>query len=102
MHFDIDNLILSSEKLQKMMLKEDFWDDPQKAQDISKQAKVYRDKIERYEKLVAEFEELETMILFIEEGDDSFSEELIEGIETLEEKIKDIKIETLLDRKSVV
>ena len=78
------------------MLKEDFWDDPQKAQDISKQAKIYRDKIERYEKLVAEFEELETMILFIEEGDDSFSEELIEGIETLEEKIKDIKIETLL------
>ncbi len=96
MHFDIDNLILSSKELEKSMSKEDFWEDPQKAQDISKRAKVYRDKIEQYEKLIIELEELETMILFIEEGDDSFAEELIEGIGNLENKIEDIKIETLL------
>jgi peptide chain release factor 2 len=78
------------------MSKKDFWDDPQKAQDILKQAKVYRDKIEQYEKLIIELEELETMVLFIEEGDNSFSKELIEGIETLENKIENIKIEVLL------
>ena len=78
------------------MSKKDFWDDPQKAQDILKQAKVYRDKIEQYEKLIIELEELETMVLFIEEGDNSFSKELIEGIETLENKIENIEIEVLL------
>lgn len=78
------------------MSKEDFWNNPQKAQDISKQSKAYRDKIEQYEKLVAELEELETMILFIEEGDDSFSKELIKGIEGLENRLEGIKIETLL------
>lgn len=78
------------------MLKEGFWDDPQEAQDISKQAKAYRDKIEQYQKLVSELEELETMVLFIEEGDSSFSGELIEGIETLQDKIENIKIEILL------
>ncbi|MGI6426333.1 MAG: peptide chain release factor 2 [Natronincolaceae bacterium] len=93
---DIDNLILLSEKSEKLMSKKDFWDDPQKAQDILKQAKVYRDKIEQYEKLIIELEELETMVLFIEEGDNSFSKELIEGIETLENKIENIKIEVLL------
>ena len=96
MLFDIDNLILSSKELERLMLREDFWDDPQKAQDISKRARVYRSKIEKYEKLTMELEELETMILFIEEGDDSFSKELIEGIEILEKKVVDIKIETLL------
>ena len=78
------------------MSKKDFWDDPQKAQDVLKQAKVCRNKIGQYEKLMTELEELETMVLFIEEGDNSFSKELIEGIETLENKIEDIKIETLL------
>ncbi|MFW5648655.1 MAG: peptide chain release factor 2 [Candidatus Alkaliphilus sp. MAG34] len=93
---DIDSLISSGEKLEKLMLKEGFWDDPQEAQDISKQAKAYRDKIEQYQKLVSELEELETMVLFIEEGDSSFSGELIEGIETLQDKIENIKIEILL------
>lgn len=79
------------------MSKRDFWDDPQKAQDISKQANVYKEKVEQYEKLIAEFEELETMVFFIEEGDNSFSKELIEGLEILEDKIKNLKIETLLN-----
>lgn len=78
------------------MSKEDFWDDPQKAQDISKQANMYREKIEQYEELIKELEELETMVFFIEEGDNSFAEELIKGIEVLESKIKDLKIEILL------
>lgn len=79
------------------MSKEDFWDDPQKAQDISKQANMYREKIEQYEELIKELEELETMVFFIEEGDNSFAEELIKGIEVLESKIKDLKIEILLE-----
>lgn len=79
------------------MSKEDFWDDPQKAQDISKQANMYREKIEQYEELITELEELETMVFFIEEGDNSFAEELIKGIEVLENKIKDFKIEILLE-----
>ncbi len=78
------------------MLKEDFWDDPKEAQKISKQANVYREKTEEYKQLTEELEELETMVYFIEEGDDSFSEELIEGIGRLQNKVEDLKIETLL------
>lgn len=96
MPFDIDNLEGLSQELEKSMLEEDFWDDPQKAQDISKQAKMHRDKIEEYEGLIEEFEELETMVLFIEEGDNSFAKELVKGIETLEDKVENLKIETLL------
>lgn len=79
------------------MSKRTFWDDQQKAQDILKQAKTYKDTIEDYEKLIFDFEELETMVLFIEEGDDSFAKELIKGIEELQNKIDNLKIETLLN-----
>ena len=66
----------------------------QKAQE-SLSRLMHMEKVERYEKLVAELEELETMVFFIEEGDDSFSGELIKGIEVLENEIKNLKIETL-------
>lgn len=78
------------------MAKEGFWDDPQQAQNILKEAKGYRDQIGAYEELVDQIEELETMALFIEEGDNSFSKDLIRGIEKLENRVEGIKIQTLL------
>lgn len=78
------------------MAKEGFWDDPQQAQNILKEAKGYRDQIGAYEELVDQIEELETMAFFIEEGDNSFSKDLIRGIEKLENRVEGIKIQTLL------
>lgn len=78
------------------MSEESFWSDPKKAQDTSRLAKGYRDKIEDYEKLETDYEELQMMVLFIEEGDSSFEKELIRGIETLVNRLDEIKIETLL------
>lgn len=75
---------------------EDFWNDPQNAQEILKKSKEMKDKIEVYGRLYHNYEELDTMMSFIEEGDSSFEEEFIDGIKRLEKDVEEIKIETLL------
>ena len=78
------------------MSEENFWNDPEEAQNTLKKAKTYRDKIEDYNKLQSDYEELEMMILFIEDGDESFQKDFIRGMEALESRIDGMKIETLL------
>lgn len=78
------------------MGEEGFWDNPQDAQTLLKDTKDIRDKIEYYEYLVNANEELATMVLFIEEGDDSFKDDLLEGIKKLGLEIEKMEIQTLL------
>ncbi|SDJ93073.1 bacterial peptide chain release factor 2 (bRF-2) [Natronincola ferrireducens] len=75
---------------------EGFWNDPSAAQEILKKSKELKNKIEIFEGLIAAHEELETMILFIEEGDSSFEKEMLESMKRLQETIDAMKIETLL------
>lgn len=74
----------------------DFWDDPQKAQDLMKKAKACQEGIEQHQKLEKSYGELETMIAFIEEGASEFEAELIEGINALNSELEQIKLTTLL------
>lgn len=78
------------------MSEESFWNDPEEAQNTLKKAKNYKDKINSYNQLISDHEELDMMIAFIEEGDDSFQKDLIDGIENLEKNLDELKIETLL------
>jgi len=78
------------------MSEETFWNDPEEAQNTLKRAKVYRDKIDAYNKLLSDYEELEMMVVFIEEGEESFQKDLIRGIDDLEGRLDEMKIETLL------
>ncbi|WP_156778727.1 peptide chain release factor 2 [Clostridium formicaceticum] len=94
--FDIETLKTILEEYETKMTEGSFWDHPQQAQEISKKAKDIQGKIEAYEDLNTRYEDLETMVIFIEEGDSSFEKELIAGLEVLEKDIAAMKIETLL------
>lgn len=78
------------------MSEENFWNDPDEAQNTLKKAKGYKDRIDFYNKLISDYEELDMMTLFIEEGDESFQGDLIKGIDRLEKCLDELKIETLL------
>jgi len=78
------------------MSEETFWNDPEEAQNTLKKAKAYRDKIDAYNKLLSDYEELEMMVVFIEEGEEFFQKDLIRGIDGLEGRLDEMKIETLL------
>lgn len=73
-----------------------FWDDQKVAQELLKETKTYKDKIDNYEKLVNELEDLEMIVTFIDEGDLSFESEFEEGLTELEKNLYEIKVSTLL------
>ncbi len=63
------------------MAQPDFWDNAQRAQEISKRANDVRDLIEAYESLEEKLEELDTMVqLAREEGSDDFDREIERGL----------------------
>lgn len=79
------------------MATEGFWDDPQKAQEIAKQANDVKAKVEDYEKMVELYGDLSTMLDFLELGDTSFEEEFVQGVTELEKDLEEIKLASLLD-----
>nr|WP_084281510.1 peptide chain release factor 2 [Alkaliphilus transvaalensis] len=78
------------------MSEEGFWDNPQEAQEVLKKAKSFKDRIDSYEGLLNFHEELETIVAFIEEGDATFENELLQGVSKLESTIEELRLSTLL------
>ncbi|NLM03860.1 MAG: peptide chain release factor 2 [Clostridiales bacterium] len=85
------------EEYDEQMATEGFWDDPQKAQEIAKQANDVKAKVEDYEKMVELYGDLSTMLDFLELGDTSFEEEFVQGVTELEKDLEEIKLASLLD-----
>ncbi len=74
-----------------------FWDDMEKAQTVTQRAAKLKDAIERYERLVAEYQDTLTLIeLADEEGDLSLLGECTQGVEHVESEIESQRLATLL------
>ena len=83
--------------LRRQMEYDGFWDDHEKAQQITQRCNTLERKIENFEKLEALLEDTITMIeLAQEEGDDSSDEEIIADAEKFREKLEAEKLKTLL------
>jgi peptide chain release factor 2 len=81
-----------------MTLEQSFWNVPEESQKILKTIKSLKDRIERYNKILQEYEELDILInMGIEENDVELYEEVKERYPVFIETIDAIKIETLLD-----
>lgn len=96
-HFDIDQLKLIYGELEAKSMENEFWNDADEAQKVLKRAKGLKDKIELYESLGNQLEDLETLCqMVLEEGEESLATEVLEGIDQLEEAIEKLMLETLL------
>lgn len=75
----------------------DFWNDVNNAQEIVQKSKLLKDKVDKFEALVRRVEDLEVLIELSDEIDD-FSElkEIVKERKEIENKIDDLRIETLL------
>jgi len=89
-------LVEKVEENEMKMMKTDFWNDQKSAQELLKETKNYKDKIDNYSKLQSDLEEVEMLTMFIEEGDHSFENELEKGILKLEKEVYETKVSTLL------
>ncbi len=93
----IDELRKEVEELEKKTLAADFWNDQQESGKILRQVKQKKDKIEAYEKLSEKLEDTIALAeLAIEENDESFIDEVLADVESIEKEEEKQRIEILL------
>ena len=85
------------ERLHAQIESDGFWDNQEVSQKVMKQARLLESKVERYEKMVSEWEDLLTICeMALEENDDSMLDELQQGYADLETKMESARLESLL------
>ena len=74
-----------------------FWDNQEVSQKVMKQSRLLESKVELYERMCSQWDDLYTLCeMAIEEGDDSMLPELTEGYAQLEQEMEKARLETLL------
>ena len=85
------------ERLHAMQEAPGFWDDPEKSQKIVVKTRQTESRIEHYEKMLSNWDDLMTICeMAEEEDDDSMLEELKTGFAALTEDMETCRLETLL------
>ena len=94
---NLEGLRNELERLHAMQEAPGFWDDPEKSQKIVVKTRQAETKIERFEKMTADWDDLMTICeMAAEEDDDSMLPELKEGFQRLTEEMEACRLETLL------
>lgn len=98
--FDVSDLKEQSNRILKESESADFWDNPEKAQNLMKEKKGIDSKVDRYESLCRKISEIAELKTLIEEEDDKDeAKALIEEFETLKRNIDEFNLETLFTEK---
>ena len=93
---NIDQLSDEAAELEVRAQEPDFWEDVNRAQDIQTKMRHIRVKIERYQKLVQDYEDLKVLCELGNEADDhEILEEVKEGWQTLQLEFDALRLETL-------
>ena len=82
------------------MQEKGFWDDIKRAEEVTKESKRIKDKIDRFDSLVSRTEDAEVLGEMIEEDDEVSIDELIKEIRSLEKDVEEYRIELLLSGES--
>ncbi|WP_200859110.1 peptide chain release factor 2 [Acetivibrio thermocellus] len=94
---DIASIGNQIEELEQKASEPDFWNDTENSQKILQKIKSLRSKVERYNKLVSQWEDLITLCeLGIEEQDESVIPEAVEGFKAFKKEFEALRLETLL------
>ncbi len=95
--FDIAQKEKNIEELEKEISKDGFWDDLDNSQKVLQRSKNLKSSVEKYNKLISDEEDLETLNeLAIEEDDESLVEEIGKGIYKLNKITEKMRLEALL------
>ena len=85
------------ERLHAQIDSDGFWDNQEVSQKVMKQSRQLESKVELYERMCSQWDDLYTLCeMAIEEGDDSMLPELTEGYVQLEQEMEKARLETLL------
>ena len=95
-HFDLEGLKKQSDELELKMQESNFWNDIDKAQEITQKSKRLKDKISKIEGLEKSLEDVEVLKDMIEQDDMDSIKEIISEIKSIEKQVEEFKIEILL------
>ena len=96
--FDVAELRGRLDQINRTTEEDGFWDDHEKAQKLLKDKKSVESKIDEYEELKKEFEDIGILIdLAQEEEDTSMVPEIQKSYEDYKKKFDDLRIKTLLN-----
>ncbi|MGG7214507.1 peptide chain release factor 2 [Clostridium nigeriense] len=84
------------QELELKMQEPDFWDDIKRAEEVTKESKRIKDKIDSFDNLVNRVEDVEILSDLVEEDDDDSINEVIREIRSIEKDVEEYKIELLL------
>ena len=85
------------EKLEEESAQEGFWNDTENSQKVQKRISSLKNKIEKYDRLCTQYDDMLTICeMALEEDDDSMLEELEQEYHAFEEKLETMRLQTLL------
>ena len=94
---DMDSARAEARKLEDETAQDGFWNDLERSQKVQQRLKQLQNKIARQDKLVTEWQDLTALCEMGQEAEDEeLLEELKSGFQTLEEKIEESRMATLL------
>lgn len=96
LHFDRAGLEKELHELECKMQEPGFWDDSKKAEEVTKKSKFIKDKIENYDKLKSQLDDIEVLKDIMEEDDIESANEIIQTIKSIEHEIEDYNMKILL------
>lgn len=83
-----------------------FWDDTKRAEEVTKKSKAVKDKMEKFDKLKSQLEDVEVLKEIMEEDDEESANEIIETIRAIQIQIDDYNMKVLLsgqyDKNNVI
>ncbi|WP_221373556.1 peptide chain release factor 2 [Clostridium perfringens] len=93
---DLASLEKKCAELELKMQETGFWDDVQKAQEVTQEAKRVKDKIDKFKNLNERIDDVEVLKELMEENDEQTAKEIISEVKALSKEIDTLKIETIL------
>jgi len=88
---------MTVEELNQERMDPDFWDDPDRAQEIEKRIAREKEWIEAWEDVKERAEDIETLQLLAEEEGEDMEEEIAAEAQALEQKLDRLELQSLLD-----
>ncbi len=99
LHFDIPRLKVDIEELEQKSAEPGFYDDLENSQKVLQKTKALKMKVERYERMAADLDDLRTLNeLGMEEDDASVIPEISDGLDNLRKTYEKLRLETLLTK----
>nr|WP_143755305.1 peptide chain release factor 2 [Clostridium beijerinckii] len=93
---DRDRLEKELNELEYQMQESGFWDNIKKAEEITKKSKLIKDKIENFDKLKSQIEDIEVLKEIMEDDDEESANEIIQTLRNIEAQIDDYNMKVLL------